>query len=89
MTRNLEAPWGGRPDSGKVGLFEIPEDKMQQLVAWKEEHNKTCRIPEWLNMFTPTHKYQFEFRLTGIGDNIILRCDCGEKFYPDAGDDML
>lgn len=89
MSLNRPASRPGRPDSGKVGLFEIPEDKMKQMIEWKEEHNKTCRIPEWMDGFTPTHKYSFEFRMTGIGDSIFLVCDCGVRFYPDAGDDLL
>lgn len=85
-----EAPYPGGHDDDGPKTFVIPKDKMDQIKEWKEGHNAKCRIPfEWYGGVTPFRKYKFTFQESGLGDDIHIICDCGAKFYPDAGDENI
>lgn len=87
MSRKHEEP--AKLDRNKFGPFEIPEDKLDQIIDWKDKHNQVCKIPEWMETSIPTHKYKFEFRITGLGDSVQIICNCGMAYYPNAGDHLL
>ncbi len=72
-------------------VFEISAAKWAEMKKWMEEHNKQCQIGKarCYRGFTPTSKYIFTFRPTGIGDNPKVLCDCGEGFYSSAGDEDI
>ena len=62
----------------------IPEYVWEQVEKWKDEHNKTCSIPEKQpHQFTNTSKFVWQIREMGMGDGITVICDCGQKFEPE------
>lgn len=79
----------GRHETAGEKTFTMPEDKMQEMAQWRREHDKKCRLPEWSGGVTPTSKYIYTFRESGLGDTIYIVCDCGEKFYSAAGDELM
>ncbi|MDA2922481.1 hypothetical protein MYX07_04425 [Patescibacteria group bacterium AH-259-L07] len=61
-------------------VFTIPADVMKEIREWTMEHSKDCPIPgEWHSGFTPTSKYCYEIRESGIADCVTIKCDCGES----------
>ena len=68
-------------------IITIPADKMAQINKFIRTHNKQCGpgVPD----VCCTSKYLFTFRPSGLGDNIHIVCDCGQKYYPDAGDEDI
>lgn len=68
-------------------VFTVDPDKALQYRQFMNEHDATCKYPRRFHSgFTPTSKYMFTVRETGLGTSFQLICDCGEKYYADAGD---
>ncbi len=71
----------------KIRVFTIPADKLKQFDEFVREHDKTCKLT--VRDVSCVSKYMFTFRPSGLGDNIHIVCLCGEKYYADAGSDMI
>ena len=78
---NRPAPWPGSTD-GHDKTFHIDTKSFAEIEEWKNTHHMSCDIPEWRDGFTPTSKYSYQFRETGIGDEIKIICACGAEFAP-------
>jgi hypothetical protein len=65
--------------------FTVHETEMATLLAWKAEHEKTCKYlgpskanPAHMYWFTPSSPVTYSFTSTGIGDVVEIKCLCGE-----------
>lgn len=56
-------------------MFELSESQKKKLEDWFVKHKKKCKI------FTGTTggKYNYCFRPVGIGNIVVVKCDCGKE----------